>query len=99
MDSKYLKSWTILLLNTQSSTARSYWSATFASEGPGDELPDSTFGYVLQNFTVAIAALRDPRSLEDVLVDVTKTGGDTDTNGVISGGLLGARDDIEPICK
>ncbi|KAF2438705.1 ADP-ribosylglycohydrolase [Karstenula rhodostoma CBS 690.94] len=69
----------------------------FANEGPGDELPDNTSGYVLQSLTVAIAALLDPRSLEDVLVDVTRIGGDTDTNGAISGGLLGARDGIEAI--
>ncbi|KAL5427789.1 hypothetical protein PMIN07_009695 [Paraphaeosphaeria minitans] len=68
-----------------------------ASEGPGDELPDRTSGYVLQSLTVAIAALLDPRSLEDVLVDVTRIGGDTDTNGAISGGLLGARDGVEAI--
>lgn len=71
--------------------------STLASEGPGDELPDRTSGYVLQSFTVAIAALLDPRSLEDVLVDVIRLGGDTDTNGAISGGLLGARDGIEAI--
>lgn len=50
-----------------------------ASEGPGKELPDQTSGYVLQSLTVAIAALLDPRSLEDVLVDVVRIGGDTGT--------------------
>ncbi|KAL1613205.1 hypothetical protein SLS60_001437 [Paraconiothyrium brasiliense] len=69
----------------------------FASEGPGGELPDNTSGYVLQSLTVAIAALLDPRSFEDVVVDVTRIGGDTDTNGAIAGGLLGARDGIESI--
>lgn len=68
-----------------------------ADAGPGDELPDRTSGYVLQSFTVAVAALLDQRSLEDVLVDVTRIGGDTDTNGAISGGLLGARDGLEAI--
>ena len=65
-----------------------------ASKGPGDFLPS---GYVLQSLTVAIAALLDPRSLEDVLVDVVRIGGDTDTNGAISGGLLGARDGVGAI--
>ncbi|OAG06699.1 ADP-ribosylglycohydrolase [Paraphaeosphaeria sporulosa] len=67
------------------------------SDGPSDELPDMTSGYVLQSLTVAISALLDPRSLEDVLVDVIRIGGDTDTNGAISGGLLGARDGLEAI--
>jgi ADP-ribosylglycohydrolase len=71
--------------------------AQIASKGPGDLLPDSTSGYVLQSLTVAIAALLDPRSFEDVLVDVVRIGGDTDTNGAISGGLLGARDGIGAI--
>ncbi|KAF2241680.1 ADP-ribosylglycohydrolase family protein [Trematosphaeria pertusa] len=68
-----------------------------AEEGPGEELPDRTSGYVLQSLSVAIAALLDPRSFEDVLVDVVRIGGDTDTNGAIAGGLLGARDGIEAI--
>lgn len=70
-----------------------------ASHGPGDELPDNTSGYVLQSLTVAIAALLDSRSFADVLVDVVRIGGDTDTNGAISGGLLGARDGIDAIPK
>lgn len=68
-----------------------------AEKGPGDELPQRTSGYVLQSLSVAIAALLDPRSFEDVLVDVVRIGGDTDTNGAISGGLLGARNGINGI--
>ncbi|PSN70382.1 ADP-ribosylglycohydrolase family protein [Corynespora cassiicola Philippines] len=68
-----------------------------AEKGPGRELPDRTSGYVLQSLSVAVAALLDERSLEDVLVDVVRIGGDTDTNGAISGGLLGARDGIAAI--
>lgn len=68
-----------------------------ARAGPGADLPDNTSGYVLQSLTVAIAALLDPRPFDDVLVDVVRIGGDTDTNGAISGGLLGARDGIEAI--
>lgn len=67
------------------------------SEGPGHELPDHTSGYVLQSFSVAVAALLDTRSFEDILIDVTRIGGDTDTNGAIAGGLLGARDGVEAI--
>ncbi|KAF2257616.1 ADP-ribosylglycohydrolase family protein [Lojkania enalia] len=71
--------------------------ARLASEGPGSKLPDKTSGYVLQSLALAIAALLDARSFEDVLVDVVRIGGDTDTNGAIAGGLLGARDGIEAI--
>jgi ADP-ribosylglycohydrolase len=49
-------------------------------------------GYVLDSLSLAIAAVLDPRSLEDVLVDVVRLGRDTDTNAAIAGGLLGARD-------
>ncbi|KAF2007599.1 ADP-ribosylglycohydrolase family protein [Amniculicola lignicola CBS 123094] len=71
--------------------------STLAAQGPGPDMPDHTSGYVLQSLKVAVAALRDPRSFEDVLVDVVAIGGDTDTNGAIAGGLLGARDGIEKI--
>ncbi|KAF2679500.1 ADP-ribosylglycohydrolase [Lentithecium fluviatile CBS 122367] len=74
------------------------WSISkFATNGPGGELPEWSSGYVLQSFSIAIAALLDNRSFEDVLVDVIRLGGDTDTNGAIAGGLLGARDGIEAI--
>jgi ADP-ribosylglycohydrolase len=49
-------------------------------------------GYVLDSLSLAVAALLDPRSLEDVLVDVVRVGRDTDSNAAIAGGLLGARD-------
>jgi ADP-ribosylglycohydrolase len=49
-------------------------------------------GYVLDSLSLAIAAVLDPRSLEDVLVDVVRLGRDADTNAAIAGGLLGARD-------
>ncbi|PVH91877.1 ADP-ribosylglycohydrolase [Periconia macrospinosa] len=69
----------------------------YAATGPGDKLPGRTSGYVLQSLSVAIGALTDPRPLEEVLIDVVRLGGDTDTNGAIAGGLLGARDGIEAI--
>jgi ADP-ribosylglycohydrolase len=74
------------------------WSISkFADNGPGNELPDWSSGFVLQSFSIAIAALLDTRPFDDVLVDVVRLGGDTDTNGAIAGGLLGARDGIEAI--
>jgi ADP-ribosylglycohydrolase len=41
-----------------------------------------------------VAAVLDPRPFEDVVVDVTRTGNDTDTNGAIAGGLAGVRDGL-----
>ena len=55
-------------------------------------LPFKGAGYVLESLTIAVAALMDPRSLEDVIVDVVRIGKDTDSNAAIAGGLLGARD-------
>ncbi len=49
-------------------------------------------GFVLHSLALAVAAVLDPRPLEEVLVDVVHLGGDTDTNGAIAGGLLGVRD-------
>ncbi|KAF2877027.1 ADP-ribosylation/Crystallin J1 [Massariosphaeria phaeospora] len=69
----------------------------FASEGPASDFPDWSSGYVLQSLSLAVAALLDARSFEDVLVDVVRIGGDTDTNGAIAGGLLGAREGVEGI--
>ena len=68
-----------------------------ASQGPRSVASVSTSGYVLNALTLSVAALLDPRSFEDVLVDVVRSGGDTDTNGAIAGGLLGARDGLEQI--
>lgn len=56
-----------------------------------------TGGFVLLSLALAVAAICDPRSFEDVLVDVVHLGGDTDTNGAIAGGLLGARDGVGAI--
>jgi ADP-ribosylglycohydrolase len=71
--------------------------ATVACKGPRGDVRISVDGYVLNSLNLAIAALLDPRSFEDVLVDVVRIGGDSDTNGAIAGGLLGARDGIENI--
>ncbi|KAH7261658.1 ADP-ribosylation/Crystallin J1 [Fusarium tricinctum] len=66
--------------------------ATMAKKGASNKLKDSGGGFVLDSLSIAIAALLDKRGLEDVLVDVVRIGGDTDTNAAIAGGLLGARD-------
>ncbi|KAK4151705.1 ADP-ribosylation/Crystallin J1 [Chaetomidium leptoderma] len=60
-------------------------------------MPFKASGYVLESLTLAVAAMLDPRPLEDVLVDVVRFGQDTDTNGAIAGGLLGARDGVNAI--
>ncbi|KAJ4034180.1 hypothetical protein NW761_012137 [Fusarium oxysporum] len=66
--------------------------ATMAAEGPVPELGGRCSGYVLESLSLAIAAVLDTRSLEDIVVDVVRIGWDTDTNGAIAGGILGARD-------
>lgn len=74
-----------------------------AEEGPREArngrlvLPFKGAGYVLESLTIAVAALVDERGLDEVLVDVVRIGKDTDTNGAIAGGLLGARDGVEGI--
>jgi ADP-ribosylglycohydrolase len=60
-------------------------------------LPYMASGHVLESLTLAVAALFDSRPLEEVLIDVVRFGKDTDTNGAIAGGLLGARDGLEAI--
>ena len=62
-----------------------------AADGPGG-LPHAGKGYVLDSLILAVAAVRDPRSFEEIAVDVVRIGGDTDTNAAIAGGLVGIRD-------
>ena len=54
-------------------------------------------GYVLDTLTIAVAAVLDERSLEDVVVDVVRIGNDTDTNAAVAGGILGARDGLAAV--
>ena len=54
-------------------------------------------GYVLDALTIAVGAVLTPDPFEDVLPLVVQLGGDADTNGAISGGLLGARDGVGAI--
>ncbi|OCK76495.1 ADP-ribosylglycohydrolase family protein [Lepidopterella palustris CBS 459.81] len=76
---------------------RSISLAAIAQNGPGVELPGKAGGFVLESLILAVAAVLDPRPLADVLVDVVRVGSDTDTNGAIAGGLLGARDGVEAV--
>jgi ADP-ribosylglycohydrolase len=60
-------------------------------------LDDDAAGYVLDSMSLAVAAVLDPRPFADVLVDIVRVGNDTDSNGAIAGGLLGARDGVAGI--
>jgi len=62
-----------------------------AERGPSP-LARKASGYVLESLSIAVSAVLDKRSLEDVLVDVVRIGKDTDTNAAIAGGLVGARE-------
>jgi len=55
-------------------------------------LDDDAAGFVLDSLSLAVAAVLDPRPFVEVLVDIVRVGNDTDSNGAIAGGLLGARD-------
>ncbi len=48
-------------------------------------------GYVLRSFERSLTALLHGTSFEDEIIKVVNEGGDTDTNGAIAGGLLGAK--------
>lgn len=56
-----------------------------------------TTGYVVHSLAVAVWALQQPGSLEELLVAVVNRGDDADTTGAITGGLLGARDGVEAV--
>ncbi len=81
------------LVQVQDLAANGPKNATNASKA----IPFKASGHVLESLTLAVAALFDPRPLEEVLVDVVRFGQDADTNGAIAGGLLGARDGVEAI--
>ena len=68
-----------------------------ARHGPPADMKRQFGGYVLGTLALAVAAMLDPRSFEDVLVDVVRVGNDTDTNGAVAGGLLGSREGVEAI--
>lgn len=68
--------------------------AALAADGGN---PYGGSGYVLHSLALAVAAVEDPRSFEDVIADVAYLGGDTDTNAAIAGGLVGVRDGASAI--
>jgi len=70
--------------------------AQMAERGPR-ELAGKGQGYVLESLTIAVAALLDERSLEDIIIDVVRIGKDTDTNAAIAGGLVGAREGLQAV--
>lgn len=76
---------------------RRFKVADMARQGPPSEMPGKCSGFVLESLAIAVSAVLDERSLEDVLVDVVRIGRDTDTNAAIAGGLLGARHGVEAI--
>ena len=54
-------------------------------------------GFVLTAFAVAFCAYRHFESFEEGLVWAVNLGGDADTNGAVTGALLGARDGVSAI--
>ena len=56
-------------------------------------------GFVLTAFAVAFCAYRHFESFEEGLVWAVNLGGDADTNGAVTGALLGARDGVSAIPK
>ena len=70
--------------------------ANMAASGPSD-LPSEASGFVLESLALAVAAVLDKRPLEEVVIDIVRVGGDTDTNAAIAAGLLGARDGADAV--
>lgn len=60
----------------------------------GDISPE---GYVLRTLEVAVWAVCQEDSIENLLIDIVNLGDDSDTNAAIAGGLLGARDGAEAV--
>ena len=72
--------------------------ATIADQGPKTHgFVDECAGFVLDSLALAVAAVLDKRTLEDILVDIVRIGKDTDTNAAIAGGLVGVRDGVEAV--
>jgi ADP-ribosyl-[dinitrogen reductase] hydrolase len=56
-----------------------------------------TSGYVIHSLAAAVWAVQQPRTLEELLVEVVNRGDDADTTGAVVGGLLGVRDGADAI--
>jgi ADP-ribosylglycohydrolase len=54
-------------------------------------------GWVLDSLALAVGAMVSGLNFERALVKVVNMGADSDTNGAIAGGLLGARDGVRAI--
>jgi ADP-ribosyl-[dinitrogen reductase] hydrolase len=68
------------------------------SWAPLDELHElDPGGYVLASLGVAVWAISQTNSFEDILIDIVNLGDDADTTGAIAGGLLGAHRGIQAI--
>ena len=55
------------------------------------ELAGPSAGYTVKTMQVAVWCLMQDGGFEPTLVEVVNAGGDTDTNGAVVGGLMGAR--------
>lgn len=74
--------------------------ATLVATGPPASIfRDRCNGLVLDTIILAVIAVLDPRSFRDILVDIVRIGGDTDTNAAVVGGIVGARDGEDTIPK
>lgn len=69
--------------------------AAHAAALPATQLAPT--GYVLDTLAVAVWALLQPRSLEELLIEIVNLGDDADTTGAVAGGLLGVRDGVAAI--
>jgi ADP-ribosyl-[dinitrogen reductase] hydrolase len=60
-------------------------------EAPNLRLNDlNPTGYVLHSLEIAVWALTQTNTFEDILIDIVNLGDDADTTGAIAGGLMGA---------
>jgi ADP-ribosylglycohydrolase len=59
----------------------------------------SNMGFVLRALDRALCGLLEATDFESELIKVVNEGGDADTNGAITGGLLGAKFGFEAIPK
>lgn len=72
--------------------------ATILQRAPMMRFKELSFsGYVLDTLTVAVWAVCQERSLENLLIDIVNQGDDADTTAAVAGGLLGARDGVQAV--
>jgi ADP-ribosylglycohydrolase len=84
-----LTEWATLMMKLQSALSRGETTARFAREIGATS---GVSGYAFQSVPVALyAALRHRNDFASALTEAIACGGDTDTVGAITGGLVGAR--------